>query len=155
MTDQVDNQSADQSAAPSQGDNQTGGAPEQQQQAPVDWKSEARKWEARAKANNDAAARLQALEDAQKTEAQKQAEALATAQAKLAELETAKTVAEVAAAKGVPVDLLHGATREDVEALADQLLAFKGQQSGPVVPNQKGAQRPTPPADWLRESIRR
>ena len=153
MPDQVDTKPADQDAPPNQGDNQPGGAPEQQ--VPVDWKSEARKWEARAKANNDAAARLQALEDAQKTEAQKQAEALAAAQAKLAELETAKTVAEVAALKGVPADLLHGASREELEALADQLLAFKGQQPGPVVPNQKGAQRPTPQADWLRESIRR
>lgn len=154
MTDQVDTKPADQDPTPKADDNQTGGAPEQQQ-APVDWKSEARKWEARAKANSDAAARLQALEDAQKTEAQKQAEALAEAQAKLAELEAAKTIAEVAAAKGVPAGLLHGATREEVEALADQLLAFKGQQSGPVVPNQKGAQRPAPQTDWLRESIRR
>ena len=119
MTDQVDAQPANQDPTPKADDNQTGGTPEPQ--APVDWKSEARKWEARAKANNDAAARLQALEDAQKTEAQKQADALAAAQAKLAELETAKTVAEVAALKGVPADLLHGASREELEALADQL----------------------------------
>lgn len=37
----------------------------------TDWKSEARKWEARAKENKNAAARLAELEEANKTEAQK------------------------------------------------------------------------------------
>ncbi|MGW5122976.1 hypothetical protein ACWEQ7_02745 [Streptomyces sp. NPDC004069] len=40
-----------------------------------DWKAEARKWEARAKENSDAAQRLREIEDAQKSEQQRLAEA--------------------------------------------------------------------------------
>lgn len=122
--------------------------------AETDWKAEARKWEARAKdnlasarANEDAAKRLAELEDAQKTEAQKQQEALEKAQRELAELTVAKTRAEVAAAKGVPAELLSGGTQEELEASADALIAFRGEQSvptpsGPVVPGE-GQSTPT------------
>jgi len=44
------------------------------------WKAEARKWEAQAKANAEAAKRLAELEDANKTEAEKVAERLANAE---------------------------------------------------------------------------
>lgn len=113
--------------------------------AETDWKAEARKWESRAKenlasarANEDAAKRLAELEDAQKTEAQKQQEALEKAQRELAELTVAKTRAEVAAAKGVPVELLTGSTQEELEAAADALIAFKGdpQPQKLIVPNE-------------------
>lgn len=42
----------------------------------VDWKAKAREWEKRAKANADAATRLAQLEESQKTEAQKLADAV-------------------------------------------------------------------------------
>lgn len=74
----------------------------------------------------DAEARIKEFEDRDKTEAQKQADALAEAQAKVAELTAGKTRAEVAAAKGVPVGLISGATKEELEASADALIAFKG-----------------------------
>ncbi|WP_143203963.1 hypothetical protein [Streptomyces kebangsaanensis] len=45
-----------------------------------DWKAEARKWETRAKENSDAAQRLREIEDAQKTEQQRLAEAKETAE---------------------------------------------------------------------------
>ena len=100
-----------------------------------DWKAESRKWEARAKenlaaakANEEAAKRLAEIEESQKTEAQKQQEALEKAQAELAELRVAKTRAEVAATKGVPVELLNGSTQEELEASADAIIAFKGEQ---------------------------
>lgn len=75
------------------------------------------------------AAKFAEWEESQKTEAQKQQEALAEAQAKLAELTVAKTRAEVAAAKGVPVELLSGGTQEELEAVADALIKFKGEQT--------------------------
>ncbi len=63
------------SAGPAQ-DHQTA-IPEAQRPEPAeshdttDWKAEARKWEARAKENRDAANRLQQLEDANKSETEK------------------------------------------------------------------------------------
>lgn len=43
--------------------------------------------------------------------------------------------AEVAAGKGVPVDLLHGDTREELEAHADKLVEFGRTRKVDVVPN--------------------
>lgn len=121
--------------------------------AETDWKAEARKWEARAKdnlasarANEDAAKRLAELEDAQKSEAQKQQEALEKAQRELAELTVAKTRAEVAAAKGVPAELLTGSTQEELEARADDLIAWRGAApKGAVVPGE--GKDPSPDLD--------
>lgn len=77
------------------------------------------------------AAKFAEWEESQKTEAQKQQEALAEAQAQLAALTVAKTRAEVAAAKGVPVELLSGSTQEELEIAADALIAFKGAAAKP------------------------
>lgn len=88
--------------------------------------------EAKAAAEKRAAdleARVKEFEDREKTEAQKQQEALEKAQRELAELTIAKTRAEVAAAKGVPVELLSGSTAEDIEAAAERLIAWRGQQA--------------------------
>lgn len=123
-----------------QGDTPVEGEPKQE----TDWKAEARKWESRAKenltaakANEAAAQRLAELEESQKTEAQKAQERLDAAEKRAAELELKATRAEVAAAKGVPVDLLSGSTQEELEASADALIAFRGEQArGPVIPNQ-------------------
>ncbi|HWU28033.1 MAG TPA: hypothetical protein VN041_02945 [Microbacterium sp.] len=75
-----------------------------------------------------AEARVKEFEDREKTEAQKQQEALAKAQQELAELTVAKTRAEVAAAKGVPVELLSGGTAEEIQAFAERLIAWRGEQ---------------------------
>src|SRR5690606_15447595 len=48
--------------------------------AETDWKAEAKKWEARAKENKTAADQLAAIEEANKTEAQKTAEKLEAAE---------------------------------------------------------------------------
>lgn len=71
------------------------------------------------------AARLDELEEQNKTEAQRAAERLAAAEKRAAELELKATRAEVAAAKGVPADLLTGSTAEELEASADALIKFK------------------------------
>jgi hypothetical protein len=112
--------------------------------AETDWQAEARKWEKRskenlatAKANETAAKRLAELEESQKTEAQKAQERLDAAEKRAVELELKATRAEVAAAKGVPVELLNGGTREELEASADALIQFKGAKpNGPVIPGQ-------------------
>lgn len=79
------------------------------------------------KAAADALAKVKAFEDAQKTEAEKQAERLAEFERENAELKSAKTRAEVAAAKGVPAALLSGSTQAELEASADALIAFRGE----------------------------
>lgn len=118
---------------------------EGEQKAEIDWKAEARKWESRAKenlasakANEGAAKRLAEIEESQKTEAQKAQEALEQAQRELAETRLQAARAEVAAEKGVPASLLSGSTREELEAAADALIAFKGAQEPQrlVVPNE-------------------
>lgn len=114
------------------------------QEPGTDWKAEARKWESRAKenlaaakANETAAQRLAEIEESQKTEAQKAQEALEQAQRELAETRLQAARAEVAASKGVPVELLSGGTREELEAAADALIAFRGEPAkGPVIPTQ-------------------
>lgn len=89
------------------------------------------------KAAADALAKVKAYEDAQKTESEKQAERLAEIERENAELKSAKTRAEVAAAKGVPAALLTGSTQEELEASADALIAFKGDQTQKlIVPNE-------------------
>lgn len=84
--------------------------PEPPAQEP-DWKAEARKWEKRAKDNSDAAARLQKLEDAQKTEQEKLTEQLE------AERATARTNAVEAARYRAAMK--HGLSDEDLEWLGD------------------------------------
>lgn len=124
------------------------------------WKALARKHEGNAKANAEAASRLAALEESQKTEQQKLAE-----RADKAEREAAAARAEtirfrVAAAKGVPAELLSGSTEEELTAAADRLIEFRGgNQTAPARPDlRQGAQggAPSPDAnDWLRQLSRR
>src|SRR5690606_24445139 len=119
--------------------------------APVqepDWKVEARKWEARAKENSDAARRLAEIEEASKTEAEKAAERLAALEAENAAFKQEKQVAtwatEVSEASGVPVAALRGSTKEELEAHAEtlkSLIKADDSGSGPYVPNE--GTRPT------------
>lgn len=80
------------------------------------------------------AARLDEIEEANKTEAQKTADRLAELERVNAELSTAKLRSDVAADKGVPAGLLTGATKEELEASADALIEFRGEQK-PAVPS--------------------
>lgn len=111
----------------------------------TDWKAEARKWEARAKenreaakANEDAAQRLAEIEEANKTEAEKQAEDLAAAQKRIAEYERreqeAQWAKEVAEDTGIPVEALRGSTKEALEAHAQQLKSLGVGQVPPAPP---------------------
>ncbi|MFF2054119.1 hypothetical protein ACFVU2_21110 [Leifsonia sp. NPDC058194] len=69
---------------------------------------------------------LDTIRESQKTEAEKVQERLDAAEKRSAELEVKATRAEVAAAKGVPAELLSGSTKEELEAAADALIKFKG-----------------------------
>lgn len=77
-------------------------------------------------------------EESQKTESQKAIDRAEAAEKRAAELEARTTRAEVAAAKGVPVELLTGSTTEELEAAADALIKFKGEQTSRLHASREG-----------------
>lgn len=95
-------------------------------QAQLDkWKALARENEKRAKANAEAAKKLQEIEDSKKSELEKLSEAQQVAERRAAEAEQRAMRLEVAAEKGLTpaqAKRLVGATREELEADADELL---------------------------------
>lgn len=126
----------------------------------TDWKSEARKWEKRAKenlakadANEEAARRLAEIEEQSKSELQKAQERADAAEARLRErdeaeraaqeqaareAEIAEIAAEIATTTGVPAAALRGTTREEIAAHAEALkpllgkpLVIEGQEQTP------------------------
>lgn len=110
----------------------------------TDWKAEARKhesrskeWQAKAKANETAAQRLKELEDADKSEAEKALARAEAAEKRAAEAEAKALRAEIATEKGVPVALLAGNTREELEASAAELIKFKGDKPEPEKQDKK------------------
>ena len=117
--------------------------------AATDWKAEARKWEARAKENAEAAKRLAEIEEASKTEAERQAERTAALEAKVREYETREQIAawkaEVAEASGVPAVALAGSTKEEIEAHAATLKPLIEQQPTGLQPiTGEGRAQPLP-----------
>lgn len=102
------------------------------------------------------AGKLAELEEANKSEAEKAQARAEAAEKRAAELEAKAVRAEVAAAKGVPVSLLSGSTQAELEASADALIDFRGEQkAGPYVP----AEGKVPAAhalngDGLEEALR-
>lgn len=98
------------------------------------WKALARKNEQRAKENAEKAKRLDEIEEASKTEAEKAAAELE----KIREENRQLLRSSVAATKGVPADLLTGTTAEELEASADLLLEFLAASSKPK-PEPSGA----------------
>jgi hypothetical protein len=100
-------------------------------------------------AREKAEKRLKEFEDRDKTEAEKLAERATAAEKRAEELEAKAIRAEVAAAKGVPVNLLSGSTQQELEASADALIAFRGEQAStaPVVPTEGNSSTPKPDSD--------
>lgn len=74
----------------------------------TDWKSEARKWEQRAKANASAADELTKLKESEKSELQRLQERAESAESLLAQTEIQSMHARLAAEYGVPVEAIHG-----------------------------------------------
>lgn len=104
-------------------------ASEEAETAPEDevkkWKALARENEKRAKANAEAAKKLAEIEDANKTELEKANTAAAEAAKRAEEAEARALRLEVASEKGLDgkqAKYLTGATREELEANADQIL---------------------------------
>lgn len=95
-------------------------------------KAEREAKEAAEKSAKNLAKRVQELEDAGKSELQRQQDELDRTTRELADLTAAKNRAEVAADKGLPVALLSGpasTSTEDVAAFADALIQFRTDQA--------------------------
>jgi len=89
------------------------------------WQAEADKWKALARKHESDAKKLAALEEGQKTEAQKLADARATAEKERDEARAELLRRDVAAKAGLPVELasrLRGSTEAELEADAKELL---------------------------------
>lgn len=128
----------------------------------TDWKARSREWEAKAKANKDAADRLAALEEANKSEAQKAAERLAEAERRAVEAEARVLRREIALEHSLSREdaaLLDAITDEDaMRALAERLSRQVEDNSKPgaYVPAEGG--RPAALAlngDGLEDALRR
>lgn len=151
----ADNDKPDPSGDPEPAGGSGAGQPSQTPQGDgTDWKAEARKWEKRAKDNSDAAARLKELEDRDKSEVERLTQRAAEADRRAQEAETKAVRAEVAAAKGVPVSLLSGSTKEEIEERADQLLQFKGDADGEKPTGDGEGEKPTPAERTPKEQLR-
>lgn len=102
-----------------------------------DWKAEARKWEARAKADHELANKWREYEDTQKSEHEKLADELARTKAEASQAAAELLRLKIAAEKGITGDatkLLKGSTQEELEAEADLLLSLIADQSKPKSP---------------------
>ncbi len=78
-----------------------------------------------------AAAELAQIRDGEKSDLQKLTDQLAAVTAERDAAQRSSLVASVAAEKGVPASVLIGATREELEAAADALIAWRGAQTTP------------------------
>lgn len=90
----------------------------------TDWKSEARKWEQRAKANATAAEELTQLKEAEKTELQRLQERAEQAEARLAQTEIQSMHARLAAEYGIPVEAIHGDDEDTARQSAQKVVEW-------------------------------
>lgn len=103
----------------------------------TDWKAEARKWEARAKADHEVANKWREYEASQKTEHEKLADELARERAEAAQAKAELLRLRIASEKGITGDatkLLKGSTEDELNAEADLLLSLIADQSKPKGP---------------------
>lgn len=123
-------------AAP-QGAAEAASTPEPAQEP--DWKAESRKWEERAKANKDAAEKLAAFEESQKTEAQKLADRAEAAEKERDALRTEKNKRDFLESKGIPAEYHELVTGADESAWAPTLEKLQKliKPTGPVVRDQE------------------
>lgn len=131
-----------------------------EQAAATDWKSAARKWEERSKANKARVDELSAKLEEQSAAAADLAAARERAERAEHELEEmraanerAALVAKVADAHGVPAALIHGDSAEELEQSAAALERYVASQR-PGYPSDKGAAATASPTLDYIESIK-
>lgn len=126
--------------------------PEPTPKPETDWKAEAKKWEGRAKENKTAADQLAAIEEANKTEAQKNADRLAAAEKDAADARREALKFKIASKFQIgdeDADLfLTGDDEMSITKQAERLTAREGERkkNGNVVPRE-GATTPAAEGD--------
>lgn len=104
---------------------------EQQADAAEDWKAHARTWERRAKADH---ARLSVLTEAINGKDTTIEELRSQVAALEAQAQRAKLIAAAASEYGVPADLIHGDTEDEIKQIAQRLADWRSTTATPAVP---------------------
>lgn len=99
----------------------------------AEWKASSRKWEALAKKNKNAAKELEELKRQLAESQEAAAKATAEADELKAKAERDGWIQEASKATGVPIEALHGSTKEEVDACAESLKGYFAKPSAPVV----------------------
>ncbi len=122
----------------------------------VDWKSKAREWEKRAKANAEAASKLSALEESQKTESQKLADSVTAAKQEAAEARMEALRYRTATKFGITDEdaetFLTGTDEETIVRQAQRLVVL--QKPGTPQPDPSQGSRGPATAGNMNELIR-
>ena len=104
---------------------------EQQADAAEGWKAHARTWERRAKADHK---QLEALTEAINGKDTTIEELRSQVAALEAQAHRAKLIAAAASEYGVPADLIHGDTEDEIKEIAQRLADWRGTTATPAVP---------------------
>ena len=104
---------------------------EQQADAAEDWKAHARTWERRAKADH---ARLSVLTEAINGKDTTIEELRSQVAALEAQAHRTQLIAAAASEYGVPADLIHGDTEDEIKEIAQRLANWRGTTATPAVP---------------------
>lgn len=102
-----------------------------QDDAAEDWKAHARTWERRAKADHK---QLEALTEAINGKDTTIEELRSQVAALEAQAHRAKLIAAAASEYGVPADLIHGDTEDEIKQIAQRLADWRGTTATPAVP---------------------
>ena len=102
-----------------------------QDAAEQDWKAHARTWERRAKADHK---QLEALTEAINGKDTTIEELRSQVAALEAQAHRAKLIAAAASEYGVPADLIHGDTEDEIKQIAQRLADWRGATATPAVP---------------------
>lgn len=102
-----------------------------QDDAAEDWKAHARTWERRAKADHK---QLEALTEAINGKDTTIEELRTQVAALEAQAHRAKLIAAAASEYGVPADLIHGDTEDEIKQVAQRLADWRGATATPAVP---------------------
>lgn len=102
-----------------------------QDDAEQDWKAHARTWERRAKADHK---QLEALTEAINGKDTTIEELRSQVAALEAQAHRAKLIAAAASEYGVPADLIHGDTEDEIKQIAQRLADWRGTTATPAVP---------------------
>lgn len=116
----------------------------------------ARTWEKRAKDNTAAAQKLREIEEAQKTEAEKQADKLATLQQERDQAVVMLARQKAVAKHDLPADaaeLISGSNEDEINASAERLAALIKQRKGPQPDPSQGRDRSSSTGDFIREQL--